>query len=98
MPQEKLPKQALLAKANVGRPVERPRTRWTNYIEDFGWNRLELRPRKMMVVIEDREVWPFILEVPLSQAIRKSEQCRKKKNVISKYALMRKACRNPKRL
>ena len=34
MPQERLPKQALLAKANGRRPLERPRTRW-NYIVDF---------------------------------------------------------------
>ena len=39
MPQEKLPKQALLAKANGRRPVGRPRTRWTDYIEDLRWNR-----------------------------------------------------------
>ena len=36
MPQERLPKQALLAKANGQRPVGRPRTRWTDYIEDLG--------------------------------------------------------------
>ena len=36
MPQERLPKQALLAKVNGRRPVGRPRTRWTNYIEAFG--------------------------------------------------------------
>ena len=37
MPQERLlPKQALLAKANGRRPVGRPRTRWTDYIEDHG--------------------------------------------------------------
>ena len=35
MPQERLPKQALHAKANDGRPVGRPRTRWTNYINDL---------------------------------------------------------------
>ena len=35
MPQERLPKQALLAKANGRRPVGRPRTRWTNYIKDL---------------------------------------------------------------
>ena len=35
MPQERLPKQALLAKANGRRPVEQPKTRWTNYIEDL---------------------------------------------------------------
>ena len=38
MPQERLPKQALLAKANGRRPVGRPRTRWIDYIEDLGWN------------------------------------------------------------
>ena len=32
MPQERLPKQALLAKANERRPVGRPRIRWTDYI------------------------------------------------------------------
>ena len=30
MPQERLPKQALLAKSNGRRPAGRPRTRWTN--------------------------------------------------------------------
>ena len=38
MPQERLPKQALHAKANGRRPVGRPRTRWTDYIEDLGWS------------------------------------------------------------
>ena len=40
---ETLSKQALLAKANEARPVGRLRTRWTNCIEDFGWNRLGLK-------------------------------------------------------
>jgi len=35
MPQERLPKQALLAKVKGKRPVER--TRWQDYIEDVGW-------------------------------------------------------------
>ena len=35
MPPERLPKQALLAKTNGRRPVGRPRTRWTDYIEDL---------------------------------------------------------------
>ena len=34
MPRERLPKQALLAKANGRRPVGRRRTRWTDYIEE----------------------------------------------------------------
>ena len=38
-PRERLPKQALLAKANGRRPVGRPRTSWTNYTKDLGWNR-----------------------------------------------------------
>ena len=54
--QERLPKQALLAKANERRPVVQPRTRWTNYIENLGWNRMGLYSSEMMVVMEDREV------------------------------------------
>ena len=51
MPQERIPIQALLVKAKGRRPVGRPRTRWTDYIEDLGWNRLGLRPSEMMEVI-----------------------------------------------
>ena len=36
MPQKRLLKQALLDKANGRLPVGRPRTRWTDYIEDLG--------------------------------------------------------------
>ena len=74
MPQERLPKQALHAKANGRRPVGRPRTRWTDYIEDLGWNRLGLRPSEMMDVIEDREVWRLNLELLPPQPSRKSGQ------------------------
>ena len=75
MPQERLPKQALLAKAKNGRrPVGRPRTRWTDYIEDLGWNRLGLRPSKMMEVMEDREVWRLNLELLPPQPSQKSGQ------------------------
>ena len=35
MPQDRLPKQALLTKANGRRPVGRPRIRWINYIEEL---------------------------------------------------------------
>ena len=74
MPPERLPKQALLAKANGRRPVGRPKTRWTDYIEDLGWNRLRLRPSKMMEVMEDREVWRLNLEQLSPQLSRKSGQ------------------------
>ena len=64
MLQERLPKQALLAKANGKRPVVgRLRTRWTNYFEYLGWNRLGLHPSEMMEVMEDREVWRLNLEL-----------------------------------
>ena len=74
MPQERLPKQALLAKANGRRPVGRPRTRWTDYIEDLGWNHLGLRPSEMMKVMEDCEVWRLNLELLPPQPSRKSGQ------------------------
>ena len=57
MLQKKLSKQALLAKANGKRPVGLPKTRWTNYTEDLGWNRLGLYARDMMGVMQEREVW-----------------------------------------
>ena len=72
MSQERLPKQALLAEANASRPDERPRSRWTIYIEDLGWNRLRLRPSEMMNVMEDREVWQLDLKLPPPQPSRKS--------------------------
>ena len=74
IPQKRLPKQALLAKANGRRPVGRPRTRWTDYIEDLGWNCLRLRPSEMMEVMEDREVWRLNLELLPPQPSRKNAQ------------------------
>ena len=79
MPQERHPKQALPAKPNGRRPVGRPRTRWTDYIEDLRWNRLGLRPSEMMEVMKDREVWRLNLELLPPQPSRKSGQWRKKK-------------------
>jgi len=54
MPQERLPKQVLLAKIKVKRPVGRPPTRWKDYIEDLGWNRLGIQPSDMLEVVADR--------------------------------------------
>ena len=71
---ERLPKQALHAKANVRRAAGRPRIRWTNYIEDLGWNRLGLHPSGMMYVMEDREVWQLNLELLPPQPLQKSGQ------------------------
>jgi len=55
MPQKRLPKQASLAKVKEKRPMGRPRTRWADYIEDLGWNRLGLQPSEMLEVVAD--VW-----------------------------------------
>ena len=74
MPEKRLPKQALLAKANGRRPVGRPRIRWTDYIEDHRWNRSGLHPSEMMEVMEDREVKRLNLELLLPQPSRKSGQ------------------------
>ena len=63
MPQESLLNQALLAKANGRSPDGRPRTRWTNYIEDLEWNRLGLNPSEIMDLLEDCEVWWLNLEL-----------------------------------
>ena len=76
MPQERLPKQALLAKANGKIPVWRPRTKWTNYIEDIGWNQMGFHQIEMMDVMEDREVWRLNLEMLFPQPSRKSGQRR----------------------
>ena len=74
MPQERSTQQALLVKANGRRPVGRPRTIWTDYIEDLGWNRLGLDPSDMMEVMEDREVWRLNLEQLPPEPSRKSGQ------------------------
>ena len=56
MPQERLPKQALLTKANGKRPVGRIETSCISYTEDLQWSRLGLNLSKMMEVMEYREV------------------------------------------
>ena len=53
---ERLPKQALpvTCQKQMGKDLlDDPRTRWTNYIDDLGWNRLGLYPSEMMDVMED---------------------------------------------
>jgi len=66
MPQERLPKQALLAKIKEKRPVGRPRTRWADHIKDLGWNRLGLQPSEMLAAVADHDVWRLNLELQLS--------------------------------
>ena len=70
MPEERLPKQVLLARETGKRPVGRPRTRWQNYVEDLGWNRLGLCPSEMKEVVEDRDLWRLNLELLPSRPSR----------------------------
>jgi len=63
MPQERFPKQALLAKVKGKRAVGRPRTRCQDYIEDLRWNRLGLQPNEMLAVVADHDVWRLNLEL-----------------------------------
>ena len=82
MPQKKLPKQVLLAKANRRRPVGRPRTRWTNCIKDLEWNRLGIYPSKMMKVIEEREMRQLNLQLLLETWAMKRERRKKRKKEL----------------
>jgi len=50
--------------------VGRPRTRWEDFIEDLGWNRLELQSSKMMEVMADCNVWRLNLELLTQQPSR----------------------------
>ena len=56
MPQERLPKQALLAKANR----KRPRPGWNNYVEDLKSHRLGIHPSEMLDMMR---VWQLNLEL-----------------------------------
>jgi len=50
--------------------VGRPRTRWQDYIEDLGWNRLGLQPSEVLEVVADRDVWRLNLELLPPQPLR----------------------------
>ena len=70
------------------KPVGRPRTRWSKYIEDLKWNPLGFHPSKMMDVMEDREVWRLNLELLPPQPSRKSGQWIKKKIMVARKSLV----------
>ena len=71
MPHEWLLRQTLYAEVTGKRPVGRPRTRWLDYIEDLGWNRVGLHLSEMQSVLVDREVWRLNLELLPPQLSRK---------------------------
>ena len=97
MPQGRLSKQTLYAKVSGKRPDGRPRTRWFNYIEDLGWNRLGLYPSKMQSLLVDREVWRLNLEllplqpqgkadeVKIKRRKKDNAECRRGKILLKQY-------------
>ena len=75
MPHERLPKQTLYAEVSGKRPVKKSRTRWLDYIEDLGWNRLGLYPSEMQSVLVDREVWRLNLkQLPPQKLVKKKKE------------------------
>ena len=63
MPQGRLSKQTLYAEVSGNRPVGKPQTRWLDYIEDLGRNRLGIHPSEMHPVLVDRVVCRLNLEL-----------------------------------
>jgi len=63
MPDEILPKQALLANVKEKRPVRQLWKHWEDYIEDLGWNCSGLQPSKMLEVVADWDAWRLNLEL-----------------------------------
>ena len=85
MPQERLPKQALLAKANRRKSVGGTRTIWTNFIEDLGWNCLGLHLSEMIKMMEDRKVWRLNLELLPRTPHGKAGNEERRRNYVQLY-------------
>ena len=81
-------------KVNGKRPVGRPRTRWTNYIEDLGWNRLGLHSSEMMKVMEDRKMWRRNLELlyPRNPHGKAGNEESSEQNPIRIYTRFKRVC------
>jgi len=48
--------QVLLVTPTGKRPIVRPRTRWSDYISDRAWSRLDAEPAKLSKIAVDRDV------------------------------------------
>ena len=92
MPQKRLPKQALLAKANERRPVGRRRSRWTNYMDDLGQNRSGLYLSEMMDVMKDRGAWRLNLELLPRNPNRKVDNKERRGRFIANGFIFDKIC------
>ena len=56
MSKGQLPKQTSYAKICKKWLIEWPQTRWIDYIEDLGWNRLGFHPSEMQSELVDQEI------------------------------------------
>jgi len=60
---EKVSQTSFTCESKRKKAVGRPRTRYQDYIEDLGWNRLGLQPSEMLAVMAHRDVWRLNLEL-----------------------------------
>jgi len=60
-PNERLVRQALLAKPTGKWPRCRPRPRWSNCISDLAWSRLDVEPAELSELAIDGEVFQVLL-------------------------------------
>jgi len=61
MPNERLVRQALLAKPTGKRPRCRPRPRLSTCISDLAWSRLGVEPAELSEIAVDHEVFQVFL-------------------------------------
>jgi len=61
MPNGRVVRQALLAKPTGKRLRCRPRPRWSDYISDLAWFRLDVEPAELFEIAVDREVFQVLL-------------------------------------
>ena len=81
MPQARLFKQTSYAEVRGKRPVGRPRTRWLDYIEGLGWNRLGRHPSELLSMLVDREVWWLNLELLHQNPLGKTGEEKKRSRI-----------------
>jgi len=73
MPNERLVRQALLAKPTGKRPRRCARPRWSNCISDLAWPLLGVEPAELSEIASDHEVLQVDV-VPTTSLVFKSVQ------------------------
>ena len=74
MPNQRLVRQALLAKPIGKRPRRRSRPRWSNCISDIAWSRLGVEPAELSEIATDREVFQVLLWMLPAQPSREEKR------------------------